>query len=112
MMQNKYANARKMIDYGLSIALATDLNPNCYNENMQEIISLSVYNMKMKIEEAITASTFNAALAAGFNNKGLIEEGYDADIIILDIPEYTHIGYHFGINLVKKVIKNGKELII
>ncbi len=112
MMQNKYANARKMIDYGLSIALATDLNPNCYNESMQEIISLSIYNMKMKIEEAITASTFNAALAAGFNNKGLIEEGYDADIIILDIPEYTHIGYHFGINLVKKVIKNGKELII
>ena len=112
LMENRYADARKMIDSGLAVSLATDLNPNCYTENMQEIISLAIYNMKMKVEEAITASTHNAALAAGFSKKGSLEEGYDADIIILDVPSYTHLGYHFGINLVRKIIKNGKEVKI
>ena len=76
---------------------------------MQFIIQLACFNMKMTPAEAITASTFNAACAIGLNNKiGSIEKGKQADIIILDCPNYNFIPYHFGVNLVETVIKKGK----
>jgi len=109
LMIKKYADARKMIDMGLPIALATDLNPNCWTENMQFIIQLACHNMKMTPSEAIIATTFNAACAIGLNdNIGSIENGKQADVIILDCPNYRSIPYHFGINLVKTVIKKGQ----
>ena len=109
LMQKNYAPARKMIDLGVSIALATDLNPNCWNESMQFIIQLASLKMKMTPAEAITASTFNAACAIGQSNKiGSIEKDKQADIIILDCPSYKFLTYHFGVNLVKTVIKKGK----
>jgi imidazolonepropionase len=104
-----YAPARKIINLGVPVALATDLNPNCWIENMQFIIQLACLNMKMTPAEALTAATFNASCAIGMNNKiGSLEKGKQADIIILDIPSYTFIPYHFGINLVETVIKKGK----
>ena len=112
LMMNKYAPARKMIDSGVPIALATDLNPNCYVENMQFIIQLACFNMKMTPAEAITASTFNAACAINRQKQvGSLEKGKQADIIILDVPNHLHIPYHFGINHVEKVIKKGCVLI-
>ncbi|MCK5261645.1 MAG: imidazolonepropionase, partial [Thermoplasmatales archaeon] len=65
LMQQTYAPARKMIELGVPVALATDLNPNCWTENMQFIIQLACLNMKMTPAEAITAATFNAACALG-----------------------------------------------
>ena len=109
LMQNNYASARKMIDLGIPVALATDLNPNCWTENMQFMIQLACLNMKMTPAEAITASTFNAACAIELNNKiGSLEKGKQADIIILNCPNHKFIPYHFGINLVETIIKNGK----
>ncbi|HDM25418.1 MAG TPA: imidazolonepropionase [Thermoplasmatales archaeon] len=109
MMLKEYANARKMIDYGIPVALATDLNPNCYTENMQFIIQLACLKMKMTPAEAIIGATINAAHAIGLANKiGSIEKGKQADIIILDCPNHMFIPYHFGINLVEHVIKKGK----
>ena len=109
LMQNNYASARKMIDLGVPVALATDLNPNCWTENMQFMIQLACLNMKMTPAEAITASTFNAACAIELNNKiGSLEKGKQADIIILNCPNHKFIPYHFGINLVETIIKNGK----
>ena len=109
LMQKDYAPARKMIELKVPIALATDLNPNCWNENMQFIIQLACIKMKMTPAEAITASTFNAACAIGMNNiVGSIEKNKQADIIILNCPSYKFIPYHFGINHVKTVIKKGK----
>jgi imidazolonepropionase len=109
LMQKNYANARKMIELGVPIALATDLNPNCWNENMQFIIQLACLKMKMTPAEAITASTFNAACAIGLSNKiGSIEKGKQADIIILDCSSYNFIPYHFGVNHVETIIKKGK----
>jgi imidazolonepropionase len=109
LMQKNYAPARKMIELGIPIALATDLNPNCWNENMQFIIQLACLKMKMTPAEAITASTFNAACAIGLDNKiGSIEKNKQADIIILDCPSYKFIPYHFGVNLVETVFKKGK----
>jgi imidazolonepropionase len=108
LMMKNYAPARKIIDFGIPVALATDLNPNCWIENMQFIIQLACLNMKMTPAEAITASTFNAACAIGLNNTvGSIEKGKQADLIIFDIPNHKFLPYHYGINLVETVIKKG-----
>jgi imidazolonepropionase len=108
LMMKDYVNARKMIDLGIPVALATDLNPNCWIENMQFIIQLACLNMKMTPAEAITAATFNAACAIGLNDKiGSIEKGKQADILILDIPNHKFLPYHYGTNLVNTVIKKG-----
>jgi len=108
LMMKKYANARKMIEMGIPVALATDLNPNCYIENMQFIIQLACFNMKMTSAEAICASTFNAACAIGLNDYvGSLEKGKQADVIILDCPSNLWVPYHFGVNLVETVIKKG-----
>ena len=112
LMEKEYADARRMIDNGLAIALATDLNPNCWTESMQFIIAMACYQMKMSVEEAITASTINAAHAIDrADNIGSLEVEKKADIIILDIPNHKHIPYHFGVNLVEKVIKDGRMVI-
>jgi len=108
LMQDNYAPARKMIDSGVPIALATDLNPNCWVENMQFMIQLGCFNMKMTPAEAVTAATFNAASAIGVSNTvGSLEKGKKADVIILDCPNHKSIPYHFGVSLVETVIKNG-----
>ncbi|MDH7517889.1 MAG: imidazolonepropionase [Candidatus Thermoplasmatota archaeon] len=108
LMMQKYVDARKIIELGVPVALATDLNPNCWTENMQLIIQFACFNMKMTPAEAITASTFNAACAIKMNDKiGSLEKGKQADIIILDCPNHSFIPYHFGVNLVETVIKKG-----
>jgi len=104
----EYSDARKMIDFGVPVALATDLNPNCYTENMQFMIQLACLNMKMTPAEAITAATFNSACAIKLNNSaGSLESKKQADVLILNCPSYMFIPYHFGVNLVETVIKNG-----
>ena len=108
LMMKDYAAGRKMIDMGLPVALATDLNPNCWVESMQFIIQLACLNMKLTPAEAITASTFNSACAIGENKFiGSLEKGKVADIIILDCPNHKFISYHYGVNLVETVIKKG-----
>jgi imidazolonepropionase len=108
LMMEKYAPARKIIDLGVPVALATDLNPNCWIENMQFIIQLACLNMKMTPAEAICAATFNAACAIGLNDTiGSLEKGKQADVIILDIPNHKFLPYRYGVNLVETVIKKG-----
>ena len=112
LMKKEYAPARRLIESGVPIALATDLNPNCYTENMQFVIQLACYYMKMTPAEALTAATVNAAYSIGEGNKrGTLEAEKQADVLILDAPSYKFIPYHFGVNLVEKVIKNGKMVI-
>jgi imidazolonepropionase len=109
LMNNKYPNARKMIDLGVPVALATDLNPNCWCESMQMIISLACTQMRMTPEEAISAATINAAYAIGMDHKvGSIEIGKKGDIVILNAPNYLHLPYRFGTNLIHTVVKSGK----
>ncbi|MDP8011586.1 MAG: imidazolonepropionase [Thermoplasmata archaeon] len=111
LFQESFSDARKFIKNNVAVAIGTDLNPNCYTENMQEIISLSIYRMRMTVEEAIVASTYNAAFASGLQDKlGSIEVGKDANLIIMDAKSYTEIGYHFGVNLVTEIIKKGKVI--
>ena len=111
LMIKDYAPVRKIINLGIPVALATDLNPNCWIENMQFIIQLACLKMRMTPAEAITASTFNAACAIGLNdNIGSLEKGKQADIIILNCPNHKFIPYHFGVNLIETVIK--KDYIV
>ena len=111
LMEPCYAPARKMISQGLRVALATDLNPNCWTESMQFVIQLACYMMHMTPQEAITAATHNAAYALGISDTvGTIEPGKKADIVLLNCPSHIFLPYHFGVNLVSHVIKNG-ELI-
>jgi imidazolonepropionase len=111
VLNSAYPKARNMIEAGVPVALATDFNPNCLTESMQFIISLACMNMRMTPSEAISASTINAAYAIERPDIGSIEAGKQADITILDIPNHNHLGYHFGVNLVDKVIKKGKIVL-
>ncbi|MBU7014710.1 MAG: imidazolonepropionase [Theionarchaea archaeon] len=108
VLNGKYPDARRMIEAGALVGLATDFNPNCMTESMQFMISLACIKMRMTPAEAIAAATVNAAYSVGREDIGSLEVGTQADIIVLDIPNYKHMGYHFGINLVDMVVKKGK----
>ena len=108
ILSDHFAPARKMIANNLPIALATDCNPNCYTESMQLVQQLAVFRMNMTPAEALVASTINAAFAIGKTDRGCIAEGWRADLLICDIPDYRHLTYHFGVNHVDKVIIGGK----
>lgn len=111
LMMQQYASARRIIDFGVPVALATDLNPNCWTENMQFIVQLACLKMQMTPAEAITAATFNAACAIGLQQRvGSLEKGKQADMLILDCPNHQFLPYHFGVNLVDTIIKKGKIL--
>jgi len=112
LMLDQYAPARKMIELGIPIALATDLNPNCWTESMQIVIALACYHMKLSPAEALTASTINSACAIQKEDEiGSIEIGKKADLLVFDVPNHQFLPYHFGVNLVSKVIKNGKIVV-
>lgn len=111
LMTNTYAPVQLMLKEGVRVALASDLNPNCWTESMQFIIQLACYMMHMSPLEAIQAATRNAAYALGISESvGTIEPGKKADMVLLDCPSHRFLPYHFGVNLVSTVIKNGKKI--
>ncbi len=113
LMLGKYAQARKMMDAGVRVAIATDYNPGtCPTENLQAIMTFACFGMKMTPEEIIRAMTINAAYAVDRNKEiGSIEPGKKADMVVFNSPNVEFIVYHFGINHVDKVIKNGKIVV-
>ncbi|MFX1508795.1 MAG: imidazolonepropionase [Promethearchaeota archaeon] len=109
LMEKEYAPARELINSDVPIALATDYNPNCMTESMQLVMTLACLNMRMTPAEAISAATINAAHAIKRSHLvGSLEPNKQADVVIMDVPNHAHIPYHFGVNLVDKVIKAGK----
>ncbi len=105
----EYSDARRMIDLGVPLALATDFNPNCWTKSMQFIISLACYKLKMFPSEAIVASTINAAHAIGRAHEvGSLEPGKRGDIIILNLENHEQMPYRFATNHVETVIKSGE----
>ena len=109
---HEYTPARRIIDAGGALALATDLNPGtCWCESMQFITALACRFMKMTPAEAIAAATINAAHAIGVGHQvGSLEAGKKADVLVLDVPDYRHLSYRFGGNLVDRVIKGGESV--
>jgi imidazolonepropionase len=111
-LKEPYARGRDMIDMGLAVALGTDLNPgSCYTQSIPLMIALATLYMHLTVEETLTAVTLNAAAALDRSDTlGSLEAGKKADILILDCPNHGHLSYHFAMNLVETVIKNGKTL--
>ncbi|UCH04902.1 MAG: imidazolonepropionase [Candidatus Thorarchaeota archaeon] len=108
-LDSDYADARRMIEMGLPVALATDFNPNCANESMFFTIALACYKMKMQPREAISAATINSAHAVSRGDVvGSIEPGKRADIVVLECPNPEYLSWRFGVSLVHTVIAGGQ----
>lgn len=109
-LKEPYARGREMIDAGCAVALATDLNPgSCFSGSIPLTIDLACIYMGLSIEETITALTLNGAAAVGRAEKlGSIEVGKQADLILLDYPDYHVLPYYIGMNCVNTTIKAGK----
>lgn len=107
-----YANARGMVDAGCAIALTTDINPGSAPcPSMPLVMAIACRYQKLLPAEALNACTINAAHAIGLGDRiGSLEAGKQADVLIVDAPDYRWLAYEFGANRVEQVIKRGKIL--
>jgi imidazolonepropionase len=106
----EYTPADKLLAADAILALATDCNPGtAWNESMQFVIALACRALKLTPAQAIAAATINAAHAIRRADRiGSLEPGKQADLLILSVPDYRQLGYRFGTNLVKQVVKRGR----
>ncbi|NOY06607.1 MAG: imidazolonepropionase [Chlorobi bacterium] len=107
------ADARRLIEQGLPVAVATDANPgSCMSENIQLMMTVAGTMMHLTVEEIFTAVTLNAAAALRRSEiLGSIEVGKQADLLIFDVPSYEMIPYHMGVNHLSCVIKRGRKVL-
>ncbi|HEV7767591.1 MAG TPA: imidazolonepropionase [Thermoanaerobaculia bacterium] len=112
LMSQRYAPARALIDQGAMVSLSTDCNPGTsMTESMQIVMQLATLQMKMTVEESLTAATLNGAHSLRLAEEtGSIEVGKRADFVLLDAPSYLHLVYHFGVNLVVGVYRDGARV--
>ncbi len=111
-MIDKYANARLMIDSGVPVALASGFNSSFCVPNQQLSITMACHCMRMLPAEAITAATINAAHAVcRAAEVGSLEVGKRADVLILNAPNHKYLGYSVGVNIVDKVICDGRLVV-
>ena len=110
LAQNQYTPAKAIIEADGLLALASDLNPGTtWNESMQFIIALACRYMGLTPAQAIAAVTINAAAAIQLEDQvGSIEAGKQADLLVLNVPDFRHLGYRYGTNLVSYIFKRGK----
>jgi imidazolonepropionase len=110
LMKHSYAPARRLVNSGVPVALATDCNPgSSHTESIPMVFVLAVYELGLSIEEALTAVTLNAACSLGMGEEiGTIEEGKRADLVLTSGPSLYHLAYHFGVNPVAAVVKSGR----
>lgn len=113
LMLNHFARARKMIEEGVAVSLATDCNPGTSpTESLQTVMTFACFGMKLFPEEIINAMTINAACAINRESEiGSIEVGKKADIAIFNSKNLNYLIYHFGANAIDTVIKNGKIVV-
>ena len=110
LMKDEYAPARKMIEAGCQVAIATDYNPgSSTTQNMQIIWTIAALKLKMLPSELLWASTLTAAKSLGLQNEiGSIEVSKNADLVLLDIPNLNYLPYHYGVNHVLMTFKKGQ----
>jgi imidazolonepropionase len=113
LMSDRYAPARELIDRGAIVSLSTDCNPgSSMTESMQMVIQLATLRMKLTVEEALTAATLNGAYSLRMAHEiGSIEAGKRADFVLVEAPNYLHLVYHFGVNLVTAVFRDGVKVL-
>jgi imidazolonepropionase len=105
----RFAPARTLIDAGVPVALATDLNPgSSMTESMQIIMSLGSMMLRMSPEEVLTAATVNAAYAIGEEGSvGALTPGRLCDLVVWEVDDLRAIPYHYGVNLARTVVRRG-----
>jgi imidazolonepropionase len=110
LAQRAYTPAKAILAAGGALALASDLNPGTtWNESMQFMVALACRYLKLTQAQALAAATINAAYAIGRGGLiGSLEIGKQADVLIMDVSDYRSIGYRYGTNLVRRVIKRGQ----
>ncbi|HGY54659.1 MAG TPA: imidazolonepropionase [Caldithrix abyssi] len=108
--KNDYARAREMIEAGCEVAVSTDFNPgSSTTQNMQLMWTIGALKLKMMPGELLWATTITAAKSLNLDEQiGTVEEGKQADLIVLDIPNLNYLPYHYGVNHVLTTIKKGK----
>ncbi len=106
----RFAPARKMIDAGCAVALATDCNPgSSMTENPQEIVTIACIGLGLRAIEALAMFTRNAAYALGMGDVvGRLAPEFRADLLVLDVPNHRHVAYHHGVNHVATVVHHGE----
>jgi len=111
--QRDYTPARDFLAAGAVLALATDCNPGtAWNESMPFVIALACRYLRLTPAQALVAATLNAAFAVGLGDQvGSLTPGYRGDLLVLDIPDYRHLGYRFGFNPVRVVMKGGNVVV-
>ena len=106
--KNEFADARGMIDQGGAVSLATDYNPgSCVTDNLQMIMAIAALKLKMTPNEIWNAVTVNAAHAIDAD-RGTLDAGDRANIVVWDAPNHEYIPYHYGVNHAYKVIADGR----
>jgi len=112
-LNHSYAPARRLIAAGAAVAIASDYNPgSCPSENFQFTMQLAANQMKMTAGEVLTAATLNPAFHLGRSARiGSIAVGKQADFVLFDAPNFPYVLYHFGVNHVKEVYKNGRCVV-
>jgi imidazolonepropionase len=107
-----YPDARRVIDAGATVAIATNCNPgSSYTTSMSFCIALAVRDMRMTPEEALLAATAGGAAALRRTDVGRIANGMSADMVVLDAPSYTHLVYRPGVPLVHAVVEGGSLVV-
>ncbi|GAA4565360.1 imidazolonepropionase [Micromonospora coerulea] len=106
--RSPYPDARRLLDAGVTVALATDCNPgSSYTSSMPFCVALAVREMRMTPAEAVWAATAGGAAALRRSDVGRLARGARADLMILDAPSYLHLAYRPGVPLIRQVLRNG-----
>lgn len=108
---SQYPDAKRLIDAGVTVAIATDCNPgSSFTTSMPFCISLAVREMGFTVDQAIWATTMGGARALRDSTRGTLEIGMRADFVILDAPNYLHLAYRPGVQLVDQTFVDGKKV--